>query len=278
MAIRTILSLCTANTPDSEIKMVAGLCEETGAHLSLIVIGVSSYPPIGEYADTTFLVWAKERDSEVEALARRVASAKDILSAEGVSFNVESKYLLEANIDDEVALRAFFCDLVVLSNSIMINRIALQPVIEGAVFRSTRPVLIVPKDGHPTLKPDSIMIAWNTGEEAARAIYSAIGLMKNAANVTVLMVDPVASADESGEEPGADLAAYLVRHDVSVSVDVIHSEGRDQGELIKQHAAAVKAQMIVMGAYGHSRLRERIFGGVTEAIMKDPTLPVLMAH
>nr|WP_319514986.1 universal stress protein [uncultured Cohaesibacter sp.] len=278
MAIRTILSICTANTPDSEIKLVAGLCAEVDAHLSLIVMGLSTYPPVGEYADAGFLLWAKERDSEAEALSVRVSSARDILESQGISYNVEHEYLLEAMLEDEIALRAHFSDLLVLSNSIMKNRIALQPVIEGAIFRSTRPVLIVPKDGKATLKPERMMIAWNSGDEASRAIYSALGLMKKGTNVTILMVDPVARVEESGEEPGADLATYLARHDVNVSVDVLSSDGQDQDKLVKQHAKAVQADMIVMGAYGHSRLRERIFGGVTEAFMKDPTLPVLMAH
>jgi nucleotide-binding universal stress UspA family protein len=92
------------------------------------------------------------------------------------------------------------------------------------------------------------------------------------------MVDPRAASARNGEEPGADVAAYLARHGIEVTVDRLASGGRPVDEVLNQHALDVSADLIVMGGYSHSRLRERIFGGVTRAILEEPSVCVLMTH
>ncbi len=92
------------------------------------------------------------------------------------------------------------------------------------------------------------------------------------------MVDPRASYGRNGEEPGADVAGYLVRHDVSVAVERLPSEGRSVDEVLNRYAQDASAELIVMGAYGHSRMRERVFGGVTQSMLETATVPLLMVH
>ena len=103
-------------------------------------------------------------------------------------------------------------------------------------------------------------------------------MLREADTVHIAMIDPVASESQQGEEPGSDLAAYLARHGMNVSVEVLASGSRNQGEVILQHATDIGAGMIVMGGYGHSRLREYIFGGVTKYLLDHATMPLLMAH
>jgi len=92
------------------------------------------------------------------------------------------------------------------------------------------------------------------------------------------MVDPVDSELGQDMEPGADIAAYLARHGVTVTVDRLPSQGRGVVATLRQHAIDNAAELLVMGAYGHSRIRERIFGGVTRSMIDQPPLPILMAR
>lgn len=114
--------------------------------------------------------------------------------------------------------------------------------------------------------------------ESARAAREAMELMESAEEVNVVLVDPSAAPARNGEEPGADIATYLARHVVNVTVDRLPSAGRRVEEVLNQHAIDTSADLIVMGAYGHTRLRERIFGGVTKAMIERPIVPVLMVH
>jgi nucleotide-binding universal stress UspA family protein len=96
--------------------------------------------------------------------------------------------------------------------------------------------------------------------------------------VRLVLVDPVTDEIDHGEEPGADIATYLARNGVTVSVDCVPSGGNSVAHVMRRHAVDMGADLMVMGAYGHSRLRERIFGGVTHSMLKDAAIPILMAH
>jgi nucleotide-binding universal stress UspA family protein len=102
-------------------------------------------------------------------------------------------------------------------------------------------------------------------------------MMKNAESVNVVLVDPTASR-WNGHEPGADVATYLARHGVKVTVDRLPSAERPVNEVLNEHAIDTSADLIVIGAYGHTRLRERIFGGVTKAMIEAPVVPVLLVR
>jgi len=151
-------------------------------------------------------------------------------------------------------------------------------VVEGALFSSTRPLLILPQGFEPTLAPRRIMVAWDAGFEASRAVREALELIVQAEETVVALVDPVEGEAAHGAEPGADLAAYLARHGAKVHVDRLPRSGRSMAEVLRQHAVDCAADLLVMGAYGHSRLRERIFGGVTQSFLDEPSLPVFMAR
>ncbi|MEP6195164.1 MAG: universal stress protein, partial [Nitratireductor sp.] len=103
-------------------------------------------------------------------------------------------------------------------------------------------------------------------------------LIVGAKEVSLALVDPVAGNAVYGEEPGADLATYLSRHGAKVTVDRLPSQGRSVADILRRHATDKDAELMVMGAYGHSRLRERLFGGVTKSMLEQPPVPVLMAR
>jgi nucleotide-binding universal stress UspA family protein len=149
---------------------------------------------------------------------------------------------------------------------------------EGALFQSPAPVLLVPAGHTATLQPKAVLLAWNSRLEAGRALRAAMELLVQAEAVHVTIVDPDTSTGENGEEPGADVAAYLARQGVKVTVDILAGGGRDTADVLRQHASDIDADLIVMGAYGHSRMHERIFGGVTQSMLEDPKIPVFLAR
>ncbi|TIT68729.1 MAG: universal stress protein, partial [Mesorhizobium sp.] len=107
-------------------------------------------------------------------------------------------------------------------------------------------------------------------------VRESLDMLKGAEDVRLVIVDPIEDEFHHGEEPGADAAAYLARHGVKVTVDRLPSANHSVADVLRQHAGDVAAELMVMGAYGHSRLRERIFGGVTKSMLEGQSLPVFM--
>lgn len=149
-------------------------------------------------------------------------------------------------------------------------------IIEAALFESGRPVIVVPyiqKDG---LKLDRVMVCWDASRTAARALGDAIPFLMRAKSIDVVMV--ASERAKSDEIPGADIAHHLARHGLTVDVKRIVTGGTDVPSTILSYAADASADFIVMGGYGHSRLREFILGGATRGILSSMTVPALMSH
>jgi nucleotide-binding universal stress UspA family protein len=148
----------------------------------------------------------------------------------------------------------------------------------GALFESGRPVLLLPKGPTPFPEVKRLIIAWDASVEASKAVQASIGLMQAAEEVHAVLIDPVPSFEGHGPEPGADLATYLGRHGIETTVHRLPREGRETGAMLRRTAGDLGAELIVMGGFGHSRLRQRIFGGTTTSMMKETPVAVLMAH
>jgi len=147
---------------------------------------------------------------------------------------------------------------------------------EHLVMASGRPVLIVPNIVFPETMGENVMVAWDHSREAARAIHDALPILKTARTVHLLSV--VGQGIASSEVVAADMAEHLSRHDVRVEIHPTIKTEIPVAETMLARAADWEIDLIVMGAYGHSRLREYAFGGTTRTMLNSMTLPVLMAH
>lgn len=145
------------------------------------------------------------------------------------------------------------------------------------VLNAGRPVLFVPYAGRFPKLGTRVLVAWNASREAARAVRDALPLLKRARRVDVVAFDPQRSADH-GEQPASDIALYLARHGVRASAAQQRGTGIEIGAQILSRAADMEADLIVMGAYGRSRFRERVLGGATRTLLESMTVPVLMSH
>ena len=149
-------------------------------------------------------------------------------------------------------------------------------IIEGALFGSGRPVVVVPYIQQGGLKLDRVMVCWDGSRPAARAIADAMPFLARSGAIDVVMV---ASGREKGDEiPGADMGEHLARHGLNVDIRRIVSTDVDVPNTILSHAADTGADLIVMGGFGHSRLREFVLGGATQGILAAMTVPTLMSH
>ena len=149
-------------------------------------------------------------------------------------------------------------------------------IIEAALFESGRPVIVVPYIQKGPFKLERVMVCWDGSRAATRAIADAMPLLERAGRVEVVVI-----ADERGKQHeivGADMGQHLARHGLDVEVERIVAGDVDVADMLLSHAADADTDFIVMGGYGHARLREFVLGGATRNILRSMTAPVLMSH
>jgi len=209
---------------------------------------------------------AKSAAKAFEECARRNGVSVEIRLIEGTF----------ATACDQFAVIARRFDLSVITQPEPSKLVPEQLIIEAALFDSGRPILVVPYIQKSGLALNRVMLCWDGSRNAARATADAMPLLLRADSVEVVIV--AAERPKSDEMPGAEIAHHLARHGLKVSVKRIVSVETDVPNTLLSHAADSEADLIVMGGYGHSRLREFILGGATRGILAAMTVPVLMSH
>ncbi|ARJ65285.1 hypothetical protein WV31_06290 [Magnetospirillum sp. ME-1] len=170
----------------------------------------------------------------------------------------------------ELALHARYADLTIVGQA---SPGASDHVTE-TLMSVGRPILAVPRHGRYPKVGQRVLVAWNASREATRAVFDSLPLLAGAANVTVMTMD----AKDDDRVPGADIGLALARH--GIKVEVVHSTlgDIDAGNALLSRAADQGADLLVMGAFGHSPLREKMLGGATRHILDHMTVPVLLSH
>jgi nucleotide-binding universal stress UspA family protein len=211
-----------------------------------------------------------------EGWARRAREEFDRLTGLAGLTNAEWR----ASPEDAAAavpLHARYADLVVIGQPDPEQPAGLEASFaHRVVLAASRPVLVIPYAGEFDVIGKRVLLAWNASREAARAATDSLPMLRAADRVTVVCINP--KAPLHGEQPGADIALYLARHGVRSEVSNLQGSDIDAGNQLLSYAADLSADLIVMGAYGHSRLSEVVLGGVTRTLMGSMTVPVLMAH
>jgi nucleotide-binding universal stress UspA family protein len=181
-------------------------------------------------------------------------------------------------LSSEVGVQAYYADLVVIARPESAGQTAGPPgLAESLVLSSGRPIIVFPPRGAVPLVR-RILVGWNATRESIRAVADALPLLVKAAAVEVLVGDHPRHPEGHGQEPGADIARHLARHGAHVEIRRMSSAGEDVGGLLLSEAAAFGADLLVMGAYGHTHLREWMFGSVTRTVLYGASLPVLMSR
>jgi nucleotide-binding universal stress UspA family protein len=150
------------------------------------------------------------------------------------------------------------------------------------ILESGRPVLIIPKQGHFAPRGEGIaekaIVGINGTKESSRAMFDALPLLRLVKETRLVWVDPYKQSREAGEIPGAEEAAVLSRHGIKAVAEPMMTDGLNAGEALLARANDLGADLLVMGGYAHSRMREFVFGGATRHVLEHMTIPVLMSH
>lgn len=218
----------------------------------------------------------EEQRAHAERLAREAESVfRTAAEAAGVSH--EWRVVEEIDIDAAgmVASHGRYADLLVFGRGDPDGLDDNRLTIERALFESGRPLLVVPPGNRAPVPGRGVMIAWNGSRESVRATHDALPFLRAAESVSVVTVNP---DGQEGPLPGADIATVLARHDVTARAEAMAGADATVPDLVLSRIAETGADLLVMGAYGRSRLREMILGGMTRHMLREATVPVLFAH
>lgn len=272
-----LVILDTSRSCEVRLEVATALASRFGAHLT----GLYTSPP----PQVPAMIESQLTPELVEAQMRTLNEATDRVQAlfqrrgEGSGFTTEWR-VREGEAGEVATLHARYADVTIVGQedpeSDGLGSAADIP--ERVVMGAGRPVLVVPYAGAFKTVGQRVLVAWNASREATRAVNDALPLLEGASKVTVLAMNPRGGLHGHGDVPGADLALHLARHGVRAEASSLKSGDVDVGAMLLSQAADLGADLIVMGAYGHSRLREVVLGGATREIFRSMTVPVLMSH
>ncbi|WP_298937797.1 universal stress protein [uncultured Ruegeria sp.] len=279
MGYKSLLTVMTeTKTAQAALAQLAAVAEAQDAHAEALCLGVDRSQTGYYYAGANALI-LQETLSRANAEADEVLNfAKAFLGKTGIRWSAENGVAQIADIGRHVAHRARFSDLVVLPHPYGEDRGAeAEPIIEAAMFEGHAPVLVVPNDAEPFSVPRKVMIAWNESVEAMRAIRRALPFLKHADLAHIVVIDPPRHGPDRSD-PGGLLSQMLARHGVKCEIEVLSKTMTRVSDILNRHALDTESDLIIMGAYGHSRFREAILGGATRNMLEQSVVPVFLAH
>jgi nucleotide-binding universal stress UspA family protein len=280
MTYKSLMTVISTETDsDASLDAAIALARSEDAHLDVICLGIDrtqmdvmSYSGAGMVLMPSMMDQARD---EAEALAEKTRAR---LNSEDIRWSVETYLAPMAALGGVIGPLARYSDLLIAhpprdpkggGDS--------EAIVEAALFDGNIPVLVVPRKTEFILADLHVMIAWNDSDVAMSAVRAAMPILKSAKMVSVAVIAPPVYGAERSDPAGA-LAQMLSRHDIHANINVLAKSGDPISTVLLRQARDIDANLIVMGAYGHSRLRETLLGGATRDMLEKTTTPVFMAH
>jgi nucleotide-binding universal stress UspA family protein len=282
MAYKSFLTICAdpARAPQT-FATAASLAIAQDGHLDALALGIDraqlGYSYVG--ASAVVMQVAQENATkdakDVEAAIRKAAAA----AGPSLRWSSETAMAMVGGLADLVALRSRFADLVILAKPYGEKHgEEEEAIVESAMFEGQAAVLVLPEAPlDATTIGKRIVIAWNQSREAMNAVRRALPFLKKADQVWITIIDPPQHGAERSD-PGGALCQMLVRHGVKAEVTVLARTMPNISDVLARHCRDVDADLLIMGAYSHSRFREAIMGGATRNTLEKTEIPVFMAH
>lgn len=279
MSYKSILTIVTdVEAARAQIDTAVAMARREDAHLDVLCMGVDRTQTGYYYAGATAFIQQETIERAQEDARNLEAAMRDRLAAEDIRWGAEAIVAQLGAISAVVGMRARFADLVVMGRPYAKGRgQEIEAVVEAAMFEGQAPALVVPDGYAGAIAPRRVVVAWNQSNEALSAIRKALPLLKAADLVDITIIDPPAHGPERSD-PGGQLSQLLARHGVKAEVSVLAKTMPRVSDVINRHVRDTNADLVVMGAYGHSRFREAILGGATRNMLENAETPVLMAH
>jgi nucleotide-binding universal stress UspA family protein len=267
----------SAEATKARVGFAVALAKEHGAHLIGIAFAPIALLPLYG-ADVGFADMSEVLESVKSQGAKALQAFEASAKATGVTAEVRLMQGMSDEFPNDFARAARQADLAILGQprdgDPLIGQYAL---VERCLFASGRPVIIVPASPEKLALKGVVVAAWDGSAEAARAINDAMTFLKQAARV-VLVVGVTGAQDEEDGPEIDDMVAHLKRRGIMVEAMRVKTGEGDIGRLLLTTAKTLGADLMVMGAFHHSRWREFILGGVTLTVLEEATIPLIMAH
>lgn len=279
MTYRTITTVFSdANRDGAALRAAMELAQREEAHLDVICLGLDRTQPSFYYAGANAVAVHENLAQAREDSLALEATARDLLQGVSCSWSAMALSAQMVALGGLIAHRTRFCDLVVLPQPYGARRShEAEAITEAAMFDADVPVLIQPETAKPKQAFSNVMVGWNESAEAMRAIRAAMPFLKAAKSVNIAIVDPPPHGPERSDPAGA-LSQMLLRHGVRAEVSVLAKTLPRVCDVLLRHCGDIGADLVIMGAYGHSRFRESILGGATRNMLELSEVPVLLAH
>jgi nucleotide-binding universal stress UspA family protein len=271
-----VVSLGGGATPEAAASYAISMAKAYDAHVVGVAFVFEPVIPGSLLGGIPTDLIEVQREENAKAAEAAVAAFQAAASSAGVSAETRTLDASIAGASDLFGRIARRFDIAVVGQAPREQGVSEELLIEGALFGSGRPVIVVPRTQTQSIALDKAMICWDGSRPAARAIADAIPLLERSKTIEIVVV--TGERDKSGEITGTNMKRHLARHGINVEIKRIPAGQVDAQTAILTHAANSGADFIVMGGYGHSRLREFILGGVTRSILKSMPVPVLMSH
>ncbi len=254
------------------------LAKSEDAHLEVLCLGVDLTQVTSYFAGANAAVLQQTISRAMKDAERLKKQAEDMLEGEPILWGTYTSVAALADLGRHIAARARFADLVILPHPYG-DKVGPEhePVTEAALFEGRAPVLVVPNKGELSLAPERVVIGWNESAEAMAAVRASLPALKKASWVNITVIDPPVHGPNRAD-PGGMLSQYLARQGVVAEITVLSKTLPRISDVLIRHVIDCQADMIVMGAYGHSRLREAIFGGATRDMLEEAKAPLFLAH
>lgn len=279
MSYRTLATILTDLAgEEATLDAAVATAAENDAHLDVICIGIDRTQPAAYFTGTdAFPIQDALEEARREA-ERLEAEVRERLSRSDVRTEVIAAAVPSGGLGALVAEQTQFADLIILPRPYGEGREREHiAVVEASLFSAGNPVVVLPPGMRDAVRPRTAVLAWNDSAEALKAIRAALPFLRRCERTWIAIVDPPPHAPDRSD-PGGALAQMLSRHDVRVEVSVLARQVPRISDILCRFAGDCQADMIVMGAYGHSRFREAILGGATRNMLEQARIPVLMAH
>jgi nucleotide-binding universal stress UspA family protein len=277
MALKDILVHVDATpSSDDRVRIAVELAAQHQAHLVGLHVKPELVMPLVEDYSALPESYFDDFVAEIDAAAR---AAETKFTAAVKKSNIEHEWRVARGFASDVLRRqARYSDLVIVGQR---NPDAddneTPDVPENMLLDTGRPTLIIPYIGTLSSFAKRVMIAWDDGAPATRAVHDAVPLMKDADQVDIIAVNPTDTGDH-GPIPCADISLHLARHGIKAEAQSVQASDVGVADILLARAFDHGCDLLVMGAYGHSRWRELVLGGVTQHMLENMTMPVLMSH
>ncbi len=279
MAYKTLLTILSeGDEAAATLDAAVGLARREDAHLEVFCLGIDRTQVGYYYVGAMALIQQETLELAQEQAQRLADAARDRLSREDIRWSVDAAVAQIGGLSALVGHRARYADLVVLPRPYGEGREPeAEAILEAVLFDGLVPVLVLPGGTLPERLGRRIVVAWNQGAEALSAVRHALPLLQAAERVTITVINPPPHGPERSD-PGGMLSQMLARHGVRAEVAILAQTLPRVSDTLTRHIADQNADLLVMGAYGHSRFREAILGGTTRNMLEQAPVPVFMAR